>query len=192
MNYAVDYSPVEDSEVLAWEDGREPKHIVLKSGKGPKQKSIFSMGSGRTKKTTRLTAEMPTTAFLDQLQQGDIVYTELGGQNNRFCLAAFQRGVKLMRLTTWHISDEQKRQRQVEGKSGEAVETPISILHRVAVSNPEKFYPFRDMDDERYARVRLLTKMYWMVQRKIRMATANRFVSSNRTWSTSAVSRGWW
>ncbi len=173
MNYAVDYAPVGGSEVYAWQGSEQPRRIELAGGKGAKQTGIFSIGAAKARKS-KLAANMSTNSFLEQLQADDIVFTELGGQNDRFCLAAAKRGIKLLRLPTWIISDEQKRQRHEEGKVGAKIDSAASILCQHALSNPELFYPFRELEDERYLRVRLLTRMYWTVQRKIRIATANR------------------
>ena len=173
MNCAVDYAPVGDSEVFAWQGEEEPRHIKLTSGKGAKSAGIFSSSVKRPKKS-KISESMSATDFLNQLQPNDLVYTALGGQNDRFCMVAFRRETKLLRLPTWIIHDEQKRQRQEEGKVGEQVETAVSILYRTAVSRADQFYPFRDVEDERYLRIRLLIRMFYTVQRKIRIATANR------------------
>ncbi len=117
---------------------------------------------------------MKTSEFLEQLGEEDTIFTELGGQNDRFCIAAFRRKAKLLRLPSGVICDEQKRQRKQEEKKGEEVESAVSILHRYALKSPELFYPFREVDDMRYLEVRLISRSYWTVQRKIRIATANR------------------
>ena len=169
MLYAVDYHPVSDSQVLAWENGSEPRLITLISGKEPST-HIFSPPAKRKKV---ISSSMSVADFLSQLGSGDTIYTELGGQNDKFCIAAFRQNAKLFRLPTWFIHDEQKRQRQ-EGKTGEAVESPVSIICRFARDNPQLFYPFREVEDMAVLEVRLLSRMYWTVQRKIRIATANR------------------
>src|SRR3989338_8188639 len=115
MNYAVDYAPVGDSEVFAWQGEEEPRHIKLTSGKGAKSAGIFSSSVKRPKKS-KISESMSATDFLNQLQPNDLVYTALGGQNDRFCMVAFRRETKLLRLPTWIIHDEQKRQRQEQGK----------------------------------------------------------------------------
>ncbi len=121
-----------------------------------------------------MTTSMPTADFLARLGPDDIVFTELGGQNDRFCIAAARQKIKLVRLPTWIVSDEQKRQRIEEKKKGDEVEKSVSILYRNAAAQPEKFYPFREVEDMSTLEVRLLSRMYWTVQRKIRIAAANR------------------
>jgi hypothetical protein len=51
MNYAIDYAPVGDSEVIAWDNGSEPTHIVLKSDKKPGAKT--GAFGGNSKKTPK-------------------------------------------------------------------------------------------------------------------------------------------
>jgi len=169
MLYAVDYHPVSDSQVLAWENSSEPRLITLASGKELNVNSFIPT----TKRKKVVSSSMSVADFLSRLGSGDTIYTELGGQNDKFCIAAFRQNAKLFRLPTWFIHDEQKRQRQ-EGKTGEAVESPVSIIYRFARDNPSLFYPFREVEDMAVLEVRLLSKMYWTVQRKIRIATANR------------------
>lgn len=159
---------------MAWENGSDPKPITLKSGKNSGSKVGVFGGATSKRRKTKLASTMDKAAFLEQLGKDDAVFTELGGQNDRFCIAAFRRGAKLLRLPSGVICDEQKRQRKNEGKKGEEVETAVSILYRIARANPELFYPFREVDDMRYLEVRLLSRSYWTVQRKIRIATANR------------------
>lgn len=173
MNYAVDYAPVSDSLVYAWEDGKEPRTIVIKSDKNPGRRQ-GAFGTGKTKaKTPRTARSMTKLEFIESLSGEDTIFTELGGQNDKFCLAAIGHGVTMLRLPTFVIHDEQKRQREEDGKEGASVESSAHILWRWAKERPETFHPFREVDYP-YTRVRMLSRMYWTIQRNIRIAIANR------------------
>ena len=105
MKYAIDYQPVGDSYVLAWQDDEEPKLITLESGKNKGKGSIFGSSGTRRAKKSKLASEMKTSDFIATLEPDDIIYTELGGQNSNFCLAASRRVSKLLRLPTWIVHD---------------------------------------------------------------------------------------
>ncbi|GEM_PF-2244830 len=175
MKYAVDYRPVGDSVVFAWEEGGEPVRMILKSGKTAGARTgVF----GATKKVpkkigVKVASEMSTADFFARLEPSDVIFTGLGGQNDKFCIAASRKNVKLLRLPTNFVHDEQERQRKEESKKGEAVEEAASILYRFARSIQEEFYPFREADLP-YLEVRLLSRLFWTVQRSIRITIANR------------------
>ncbi|MBI2065777.1 MAG: transposase [Candidatus Zambryskibacteria bacterium] len=174
MNYAVDYQPIGDSVAYAWQDGGEVRRILIKGSASKAKSSPFSSPTKKSRKATKVTvSELSVAEMLGSLTPDDVLFLELGGQNDKFAIAAFRTGAKLLRLPTWHISDEQKRQREQEGRVGKDVEEPASIIHRFAAEKPESFYPFRESDLP-YMEVRLLAKMFGTVQTKIRMALANK------------------
>ena len=174
MNYAVDYHPVGDSYVIAWEDGQAVSRIILESGKASSTRSgVFGAAGSKKKKSAKLAARMKKADFIGQLGADDTVYTELGGQNDKFCIAAVHKGVRLLRLPTGVVKDETDR-RRVAGQAVTQEDIVANILHSVATVSPELFYPFRIVEDLRYLEIRLLSRSYWMVQRDIRISTANR------------------
>ncbi len=173
VNYALDYQSVDESIAFAWENGQNPRRIVLKMAQSKAAKGGFGMKTAKPKRKKSSANQMGVNDFLLELGLQDTVYTELGGQNDKFCIAAFRQGVTIQRLPTFIIADEQKRQRNEEGKQGDQVEEAASILYRRATEKPQNFYQFRETDLP-YLEVRMLSNMFYTVQRKIRISTANR------------------
>ena len=117
MNYALDYQSVDESVALAWENGEKPRRIALKMAQSKAAKGGFGMKMAKAKRKKSTANQMGVNDFLAELGPQDTVYTELGGQNDKFCIAAFRQGVTIQRLPTFVISDEQKRQRNEEGRT---------------------------------------------------------------------------
>lgn len=175
MNYCIDYAPVGDSVVWGWDDDEEIKIFTLKGEKQKGQDRGWA-GSRRIKKTTQQDAKLMTKVeFLAQLKAEDVIYTELGGAGDKFCLAALNKTKQIFRIPSFVIKDIKKIQQQkVESKLRKAVDETIDILYDLAKQKPEKFYQMREID-ERISEIRLLTRAYLTVQRKIRGAAERRF-----------------
>lgn len=170
MNYAIDYAPVADSEVIAWENGSDSSHFLLAGVES--EESSGKMDFSRKIRKKREGVKVKKGDFLQALTPEDALWSELGGAGDRFCLAAFRKGVQIFRLPCFVASDIQKEQKQ--NKMG--LEPTVEILSRLAQESPDQFYQFREPDVS-ITEIRMLTRAYWRIQRKIRIPAEARFRS---------------
>jgi len=112
-----------------------------------------------------LTGEDEKKAFIASLLPGDQVYSEAGGGNERFLLGCVRQGAEVWRIPAYIVKQEN------------ASEDVAGTLANLAVNSPERFYPFRETDQQ-IAEVIMLSRVYTKFQKKIRIATKRRLEMS--------------
>lgn len=172
MNYAIDYQVITASQVIAWDEGKDPEVLFLKASsrkereknglyqdRQPKKKSVIPPGATVLEKSE----------FINKLGQDDMVLLELGGASDRFALACMKQGAKVLHCPAYIVKLEKDRQ----GKK--KVENTSQILCRwYRDGKVGKFYPLREVDG-RYLEIARMIKSYKLIQRKMRLPAQQRF-----------------
>lgn len=111
-----------------------------------------------------LSDEEEKKAFIASLNPEDKVYAESGGGNERFLLGCVRQGAEIFRIPAY----------VVHHMTGEVV---CDKLVDLAINSPERFYPFKEMDQQ-IAEVTMLSRAHNKFQKKIRIATKRRLEMS--------------
>ena len=142
----------------------------------PKTKSFVTKLNGSSKfEVVTLENDEAKEEWVDSLEEGDTLHT-IFGVSDLIALAVFDRGVGVRRIPFYHITGRGKsRQFSIRDKD----KSILPDLVKLVQEQPELFYQFRPLDQQ-VARVRALTRAFYMVQEKMRKPTQLRFQSAYR------------
>lgn len=173
MNYAIDYQVITASQVIVWDEGKDPEVLFLKASPRKENKERSGLYQNRQSKKKSLipsgAAVLEKSEFINRLNQDDTVLLELGGASDRFALACMKRGAKVFHCPAYQVKQEKDRQ----GKK--KAESASQILYRWYIQGGiGKFYPLREVDG-RYLEIARIIKSYKLIQRKMRLPAQQRF-----------------
>ena len=127
--------------------------------------------------------------FIGALKPGDEIFMEAGSGAERFALGCVRAGAEVFRIPTYQVHDELKRRgngfepegdesdEQTEKRKKSKKAQMLSILRDFALTKPEAFYPFREID-QKLAEIAIIADAYDMIQNKIRMPAVQRLRAS--------------
>lgn len=139
----------------------------------PKEATIvIAWDEGIPERVLELKTREEKMAFIDKLNEKDTLYMELGGGGDRFVIGAHRKGAQIHRIPSFQV-------KQVRQERGVPKEKTAEVIQCLAEIKPELFYPVQSID-EKIAELRVYSRGYLLVQRKLRIAAQLRLDSIYR------------
>lgn len=139
----------------------------------PKEATIvIAWESGKPHSIIELKTREEKMEFLEKLTERDALYMELGGGGDRFVIGARRKGAKVFRIPSFRLKQYRQEKNLPKEKTAEAIRL-------LAEEKPNLFYEVQEID-ENIAKLRIFSRAYLLVQRKIRIAAKLRLDSIYR------------